>query len=138
MEIEEGRLAGRDCTDCDGTQRLAFGEAVSARDELASYALGWTSRHEDRVGHLTIGIGAGNEGGGTFHAEVLVVDGSYAMRLVDRPFEAVPQGGPDLSREQALAHEDLPFVWFVADEVMAQDRRARCGWSTGCSGRPPS
>lgn len=59
-----------------------------------------------------------------FHIEIRIVDGEPGMRLVDGPFESVPQGGPDLTRAQALEHEDLPYVWFVADNVMAQDRRA--------------
>jgi hypothetical protein len=44
-------------------------------------------------------------------------------RLVDR---VCPHcGGPDLTREEALEHPDLKYVWWVADEAMAQDRRAR-------------
>ena len=124
MRIEEGRLLERRCPDCGGTERRAFGESESHRGELASYAIGWTSGHEEKVGFVTIGIGAGNPGGGTFHAEVRPHEGSYAMALVDEPFEDVPQGGPDLTREEALAHPDLRYVWWVADEVMAQDRRA--------------
>jgi hypothetical protein len=46
------------------------------------------------------------------------------MGLQDEPFEDVPEGGPDLLREEALAHEDLDFVWAVADAVLVQDRRA--------------
>jgi hypothetical protein len=46
------------------------------------------------------------------------------MALVDEPFADVPEGGPDLSRQEALVHEDLPFVWFVADQVMDRDPRA--------------
>jgi hypothetical protein len=124
VEIQPGRLIERPCPDCGGTERRAFGEAESRRGELASYAFGWTAGHEDHVGHMTIGIGAGNEGGGSFHVEIRSTDESWGMGLVDRPFEDVPEGGPDLSREEALAHEDLPFIWFVADNVMEQDRRA--------------
>jgi hypothetical protein len=123
--IEEGRLVERLCPDCGNLERRAFGEFESARGELASYAIGWTSGHEDAVAHMTIGIGAGNRGGGTFHIEVQHADGSYGMRLVDRPFEDVPQGGPDLTREEGLAHVDIEFIWYVADEVMERDRRAR-------------
>jgi hypothetical protein len=36
----------------------------------------------------------------------------------------VPQGGPDLRAEEARAHEDIAFVWFVADVVMDEDPRA--------------
>ena len=46
------------------------------------------------------------------------------MALVDEPFEDVPEGGPDLTREEALADDTLEYVWWVADEVMLQDRRA--------------
>jgi hypothetical protein len=81
--------------------------------------------HDERYGAITIGIGAGNEGGGSFHAAIHDHDGVYAMGLIDEPFEDVPEGGPDLTREQALAHEDLDYVWWVADEAMAQDRRAK-------------
>jgi hypothetical protein len=52
-------------------------------------------------------------------------EGSYAFALIDEPFERVPQGGPHLTAEQARAHDDLPFVWWVADQVMERDHRAR-------------
>jgi hypothetical protein len=124
MRIDEGRLIDAPCPHCGHMEHRAFGESESPRGELASYALGWTSGHEDVVGHMTIGIGVGNPGGGSFHIDVRVADGALSMSLVDRPFEDVPEGGPDLTREQALAHEALKFVWWVADEVMVQDRRA--------------
>ncbi len=124
MQIEEGRLVERPCPDCDGVERRVFGEAESPRYELASYAFGWTSGHDDLAGRITVGIGAGNPGGGSFHAEVLWVDGGFAMRLIDEPFEDVPEGGPHLGREEALAHDTLPFVWWVADEALEQDTRA--------------
>jgi hypothetical protein len=125
MRIEEGRLIESPCPDCGHLEHRAFGESESQRGELASYAIGWTSDHEDVRGWMTVGIGAGNPGGGSFHIELRVGDdGRPGMRLVDRPFEVVPEGGPDLTREQALAHPDLAYVWFVADEVMLQDRRA--------------
>ena len=124
MRITEGRLIERDCPDCGGLERRAFGECESERGELASYAFGWTSGHQDRVARITIGIGAGNEGGGSFHAEIRVHEDGHAFALVDRPFEDVPEGGPDLTRDQGLEHPDLRFVWWVADEAMAQDRRA--------------
>ena len=73
---------------------------------------------------MTVGLGAGNPGGGTFHIDIRLVDGEPGMALVDEPFEDVPQGGPDLTREEALAHEDLDYVWYVADNVMIKDRRA--------------
>jgi len=126
MRITEGRLLDRVCPHCGGIERRAFGESESARGELASYAFGWTTGHDDeRFGALTIGIGAGNEGGGSFHATVREHEGAYAMGLQDEPFEDVPEGGPDLSRDEGLEHPDLKYVWWVADEVMAQDRRAR-------------
>jgi hypothetical protein len=125
MRIEEGRLVERTCPDCDGIERRAFGEAISPRGELSSYAIGWTSGHEKLVGHMTVGIGAGNPGGGSFHMEVHADEaGDPGLTLVDRPFEDVPEGGPDLSREEALVHDTLRFVWWVADEVLIQDRRA--------------
>ncbi len=127
MRIEEGCLVESRCPDCGNLERRAFGESISDRGELASYALGWTAGHEDLVGWMTIGIGAGNPGGGTFHIEVRVVDedSGVGMGLVDTPFEDVPQGGPDLTRAEALAHPDIEYIWFVVDEVMEQDRRAR-------------
>jgi len=39
MRITEGRLTERDCPDCGGLERRAFGECESERGELASYAL---------------------------------------------------------------------------------------------------
>jgi hypothetical protein len=36
----------------------------------------------------------------------------------------VPQGGPDLTADEARAHVDLPFIWWVTDQVMQRDRRA--------------
>jgi hypothetical protein len=104
--------------------RRAFGEFVSHRGELASYAFGWTSGSKPHVARLSIGIGAGNPGGGTFHAVMHRHEDSYAYSLVDEPFEEVPQGGPDLTAEQARAHDTLPFVWWVTDRVMERDRRA--------------
>lgn len=80
-----------------GMDRRAFGEFVSPRGELASYAFGWTTGSEVHAAALSIGIGAGNPGGGTFHAAVFKHGGSYAFALVDEPFERVPQGGPHLS-----------------------------------------
>jgi len=125
MKIEEGRLVERPCPDCGNVERRAFGESISKRGELASYAFGWTSGHEDAVGSMTIGIGVGNPGGGSFHIDVCLGDEDWAMSLVDRPFERVPQGGPDLTRDEALAHDDLAYVWFVADNVWVKDRRMR-------------
>ena len=122
--MEPGRLVESPCPHCGHMDRRAFGETVSPRDELASYAFGWVGGHEDRVGRLTIGIGAGNEGGGTFHVELRAGEDGWVMTLVDEPFEDVPEGGPDLSADEARAHESLRFVWWVAEEALAQDRRA--------------
>jgi hypothetical protein len=124
IRIDEGRLIESRCPDCGNLERRAFGESESRRGELASYAIGWTSGHGLPIAHMTIGIGAGNEGGGTFHIEIRPQDDAWAMGLVDEPFEDVPEGGPDLSRAEALAHGDIEYVWLVADHVMAQDRRA--------------
>jgi hypothetical protein len=68
--------------------------------------------------------GAGNPGGGTFHAFIVASKDGHAFSLSDEPFARVPQGGPDLTAEPARAHEDLPFVWWVTDQVMHRDRRA--------------
>jgi hypothetical protein len=124
IEVQEGRLVEAPTAAVTGMERRAFGEFVSPRGELASYAFGWTTGAEPHVGALTIGIGAGNEGSGTFHAVVFRHEDGHAFSLTDEPFERVPEGGPDLTAEQARAHEDLPFVWWVADEVMKRDRRA--------------
>jgi hypothetical protein len=124
MRIQEGRLVEAPRPHCGHIEHRAFGESESPRGELASYAIGWTSGHEDVKGWMTVGIGAGNPGGGSFHIELRVSDGEPGMNLVDQPFEDVPEGGPDLTREVALAHPDLRYVWYVADEVMLQDRRA--------------
>ncbi|MBN6039638.1 hypothetical protein JYK18_32590 [Amycolatopsis sp. 195334CR] len=104
--------------------RRAFGEFVGPGGELASYAFGWTTGADPHVARLSVGIGAGNPGGGTFHAVIFVDEGGHAFSLVDDPFERVPQGGPDLTADQARAHQDLPFVWWVTDQVMQRDRRA--------------
>jgi hypothetical protein len=124
MRIEPGRLVEAPCPDCGHLEHRAFGESESPRGELASYAFGWTSGHDDVVGRMTVGIGAGNPGGGSFHMELFAAEGETKLRLVDRPFEAVPEGGPDLTREQALGHDTLDYVWWVADEALRQDRRA--------------
>ncbi len=123
VNVQEGRLVELPTSAVTGIERRAFGEFVAPRGELASYALGWTTNADPHVGRFTVGIGAGNPGG-TFHAVVLAHEGSHAFSLVDEPFEQVPEGGPDLSAERARAHGDLPFVWWVADQVMDRDRRA--------------
>jgi hypothetical protein len=124
IRVVEGRFSEVPTADVTGMERRAFGEFVGPQGELASYAFGWTTGSDPHVARLSIGIGAGNPGGGTFHAFVFEHDASYAFSLTDLPFEDVPQGGPDLTAEQARAHEDLPFVWWVADRVMERDRRS--------------
>lgn len=122
--MHEGALVELPSAHATGVDRRAFGEFVGPRGELASYAFGWSSASEQHVARLSIGIGVGNPGGGTFHALVFQHEGDRAFSLTDDPFERVPQGGPDLTAAQARAHEDLPFVWWVADTVMTRDRRA--------------
>jgi len=124
VQVLEGSLVEAPSADVTGMQRRAFGEFVGPRGELASYAFGWTTGSDPHVGRLSIGIGVGNPGGGTFHAVVFNHQDGYAFSLTDEPFEQVPQGGPHLTADQARAHEDLPFVWWVADLVMERDRRA--------------
>jgi hypothetical protein len=124
IAIEEGRLAEVLAADATGMDRRAFGEFVGVRGELASYAIGWTTGADPHVAHMTIGLGAGNRGGATFHAVLFASDGGYAFTLVDEPFEDVPEGGPDLGAEAAREHPDVGFVWWVADCVMERDRRA--------------
>jgi hypothetical protein len=124
VRVEEGRLVEAPAPGASGMDRRAFGEFAGPQGELASYAFGWVTGADPRVARLTVGIGAGKPGGGTFHADVIEQDDSYAFTLVDERFEDVPEGGPHLTAEQARAHVDIDFVWFVADEVMARDRRA--------------
>lgn len=124
IQVVEGPFVELPTAEVTGADRRAFGEFVGPQGELASYAFGWTTGSDPHVARLSIGIGAGNPGGGTFHAVVFEHEASYAFSLTDEPFEVVPQGGPDLKADQARAHEDLPFVWWVADLVMERDRRA--------------
>lgn len=119
-----GTLVEAPTNDVTGMDRRAFGEFVGPRGELASYAFGWTTGADPHVARLSVGIGAGNPGGGTFHAVIFESDGGHAFSLIDEPFERVPQGGPDLTADQARAHVDLPFIWWVTDQVMQRDRRA--------------
>jgi hypothetical protein len=124
IQVLEGRFVEVPTPDVTGMDRRAFGEFVSHRGELASYAFGWTTGADPHVARLTIGIGVGNPGGGTFHALIHNHEGGYAFSLTDEPFERVPEGGPDLTASEARAHDTLPFIWWVADEVMDRDRRA--------------
>jgi hypothetical protein len=124
FQVLEGRFVEVPTAAVTGMDRRAFGEFVGPRGELASYAFGWTTGSESHVARLSIGIGVGNPGGGTFHAVVFKHEDGHAFSLTDEPFERVPEGGPHLTADQARAHEDLPFVWWVADHVMERDRRA--------------
>jgi hypothetical protein len=124
IQVVEGRLVEAPTAGAMGMDRRAFGEFIGPRGELASYAFGWTTGSDPHVARLSVGIGAGNPGGGTFHAVAFVNEDGHAYSLVDEPFEDVPEGGLDLTAEQARAHEDLPFVWWVVDRVMQRDRRA--------------
>ncbi|GAA2710929.1 hypothetical protein Apa02nite_083420 [Actinoplanes palleronii] len=124
IQVVEGALVEVPTADVTGMDRRAFGEFVSPRGEMASYAFGWTTGADPHVGHLTIGIGVGNPGGGSFHAVIFVNDDGIAYALTDEPFERVPEGGPDLTADQARAHDTLPFIWWVTDLVMERDRRA--------------
>ncbi len=73
--VEEGRLVEFSPPDFSVVARRAFGEFTGANGELASYALGWTTRADDLEGRLTVAIGVGNPGGATFHARVLPYEG---------------------------------------------------------------
>lgn len=122
IEVNEGQFV--ETTAEQGLDRRVFGEFIGPRGELASYAFGWVSGANS--GRFSIGIGAGNPGGATFHAAVVPHDGDIAYALVDEPFETVPQGGAHLTAVEAREHEDLPFIWAVVDSVM--DRDSRAGW----------
>ncbi|MVU80965.1 hypothetical protein GPX89_27410 [Nocardia sp. ET3-3] len=124
VRVIPGELIEVPTADVTGMDRRAFGEFIGPGGELASYAFGWTTGGDPHVGRFSVGIGAGNPGGGTFHAVMFDNDGSHAFGLVDEPFEQVPQGGPDLTAAQSRAHEDLPFIWWVVDHVMDRDPRA--------------
>lgn len=123
LKVIEGLLTGTQVG--AGVERRAFGEFVGSGGELASYAFGWSTESEHHVARLTVGIGAGNPGGASFHAIVFNNENRYACSLVDEPFERVPEGGPNLTASEARAHPDLPFIWWVVDRVMERDRRAR-------------
>lgn len=124
IQVLEGGLVEVPTPAVTGMDRRAFGEFVGPQGELASYAFGWTTGADPHVARLSVGIGAGNPGGATFHAVIFRGEDGHAFSLVDEPFERVPEGGPDLTADEARAHGDLPFVWWVTDLVMQRDRRA--------------
>src|SRR5215211_47537 len=97
VTVEEGRLLEVPTPEATAMDRRAFGEFVGAGGEFASYAFGWATDVDPPVGRITLGIGAGNPGGATFHAAVVPHDEGHAFSLVDEPFERVPEGGPDLT-----------------------------------------
>lgn len=76
IQVIEGRFIEVPTNGATGMDRRAFGEFVGPGGELASYAFGWTTGAQPHVARLSIGIGAGNPGGGTFHA-VVFWTGSY-------------------------------------------------------------
>ncbi|MDQ3721661.1 MAG: hypothetical protein M3376_01020 [Actinomycetota bacterium] len=92
--IEEGRLVELPTPEATGMQRRAFGEFVGIGGELASYALGWTTGAERHVAHKTIGIGAGNAGGATFHAELFSSDDGYAFAPSTSPSNRCRRAAP--------------------------------------------
>ncbi len=116
----------KDTADVIGYCGLIFhGSAVPDEPELAhELLLGWTTGADPHVARPSVGIGAGNPGGGTFRAVIFENGDGHAFSLTDDPFERVPEGGPDLTADKARAHEDLPFIWWVTDQVMQRDRRA--------------
>src|ERR1041384_2269064 len=124
VQVLPGRFVEAPASEASGMDRRAFGEFVGPRGELASYSFGWTAGSDPHVARISVGIGVGNPGGGTFHAMVFEREGGLAYSLTDEPFAHVPQGGPDLTAEEARAHEVLPFIWSVVDQVMRRDRRA--------------
>ncbi|MGW5386395.1 hypothetical protein [Nocardia sp. NPDC003963] len=125
VQVVPGETVEVPTPDATGMDRRAFGEFIGPQGELASYAFGWTTGADPHIARFSVGIGAGNPGGATFHAVVFDNGDSPAYALVDDPFEQVPQGGPDLTADQARAHEDLPFIWWVVDRVVEHDTRTR-------------
>ncbi|WP_063059788.1 hypothetical protein [Nocardia sienata] len=123
VQVIPGKLVEVPTSDATGMERRAFGEFIVPQGELASYAFGWTTGADPHIARFSVGIGAGNPGGATFHAVVFDNGDSYAYALVDDPFEQVPQGGPHLTADRARAHQDLPFIWWVIDRVVEHDSR---------------
>jgi hypothetical protein len=69
-------------------------------------------RARRRIDRPAGGIGAGNPGGATFHAELFTDDdGGCAFALVDEPFEQVPQGGLDLARGEEAVRDRAGGAW---------------------------
>lgn len=121
--VTEGSFARAAPGDPD-PQCRAEGEFVGRRGELASYAFGWRREDDSREARISIGIGAGLEGGGTFHLIAQAGEDGIGYLLVDEPFADVPQGGPHLSADHARSHGDLRYIWHVLDTVMSMDSRA--------------
>lgn len=99
IQVLEGALVEVPTNAVTGMDQRAFGEFVGPRGELASYAFGWTTGADPHVARLSVGIGAGNPGGGTFHAVIFDNEDGHGFSLTDEPFERVPQGGPNLTAE---------------------------------------
>ena len=96
IQVLEGALVEVPTADVSGMDRRAFGEFVGPHGELASYAFGWTTGSDPHVARLSIGIGAGNPGGGTFHAVIFANEDGHAFSLVDEPFSgSAGRPGPD-------------------------------------------
>jgi hypothetical protein len=70
----------------------------------------------------------GNPGGGTFHAVVFEHEGDCSYSLIDEPFEDVPEGGPDLTADEARAHDTLPFVCLGARPTRVVDAALAAGY----------
>jgi hypothetical protein len=81
IQVLEGALVEVPMADVTGMDRRAFGEFVGPHGELASYAFGWTTGSDPHIARLSIGIGAGNHGGSTFHAVIFGPRFSVNQRL---------------------------------------------------------
>jgi hypothetical protein len=86
IQVLEGSFVEMPTAEVTGMDRRAFGEFVGPRRELASYAFGWTTGSQPHVARLSIGIGVGNQGGGTFHAVVFKHEDGHAFSLTDERF----------------------------------------------------
>jgi hypothetical protein len=78
IQVVEGRFVEAPIAGATGMDRRAFGEFVGPQGELASYAFGWTTGSHPHVARMSVGIGVGNAGGGTFHAVVFLQKGDEA------------------------------------------------------------
>jgi hypothetical protein len=83
IKVLEGALVQVPTNAVKGMDRRAFGEFIGPQGELASYAFGWTTGSDPHVARLSVGIGAGNPGGGTFHAVIFENEDGHAFSLTD-------------------------------------------------------